>query len=334
MIVFLRMSSSLSFRPLPLIPFLAADALLLLTAGLIAWQTPGAVTGGALLAVVVCVALGAILAVLPFVLNDAREREAALAERQRELVELVNTSTASASRWGTQWASAATGLEDAAQLASRSIATAERLPVVFQEKAEALAERLAAVEREALARVEKTAQQEAVMGARAEQMNATVAEFQRTLAEFGRVEAGLKEQRAAIAAVLAEAPAAVQQVRAAREELDGRVTEIPALADAQAAMITRVADEAEARLGATVEALSKRLAEAEALIGDVVAKLEQVAALPEPRVVAAEVAPAPVAQPVVEKPKVVVNSETIMDPFLIPDDGYASLAEAMDARSV
>jgi ABC-type transporter Mla subunit MlaD len=192
-----------------------------------------------------------------------------------------------------------------------------------------------------LARVEKTAQQEAVMGARAEQMNATVAEFLRTLAEFGRVETSLKEQRAAIAAVLAEAPAAVRQVGAAREELDGRVAEIPALVEAQAAQITRVAGEAEVRLGATVETLNKRLAEAEALIGDVVAKLERVAALPEPAttVVAApvavvpEVAPAPVAQPVVEKPKVVVSSEAIMDPFLIPDDGYASLAEAMDARN-
>jgi hypothetical protein len=312
MMVFLRMSSSSSFRPLPLIPFLAADAGLVLAAVLIAWQTPGAVTGGALLAVVVCVALGAVLAVLPFVLNDAREREAALAERQRELVELVNTSTANASRWGTQWASAATGLEDAAQLASRSIAAAERLPAVIQEKAEALAERLAAVEREALARVEKTAQPEAVTGARAEQMNATAAEFQRTLAEFGGVEAALKEQRGAIAAVLAE---------------------VPAMAGAQAARITRVADEAEARLGATVEALNRRLAEAEVLMGDLVAKLGRVAALPGPPVVAVEVAPAPVAQPVGEKPKVVVKSEAIMDPFLIPDDGYASLAEAMDARN-
>jgi hypothetical protein len=42
---------------------------------------------------------------------------------------------------------------------------------------------------------------------------------------------------------------------------------------------------------------------------------------------------APVQPPAAEKPKVVVDSETIMDPFLIPDDGYASLAEAMDARN-
>ncbi len=347
MIVFRRMSSSVSPRPLSLIPFLAADAALLLTALLIAWRTPGEIAGGALLAVTVCVVLGAVLAVLPFVLNDAREREASLGERQRELVELVNTSTASASRWGTQWASAATGLEDAANLASRSIATAERLPVVFQEKADALAERLALADREAQVRAEKSVQQEAALGARAEQMGATVTEFQRTLAEFGRVEAGLKEQRTAIAAALAEFPAVAQQTKAARADLEERVAAIPAQVEEQVAQIVRAAGEAEARLGATVEALNKRLADAEALIGDVVAKLERVAALPEPQPVAAPVplvekpaevapvavAPAVLVQPVVEKPKVIVSSEAIMDPFLIPDDGYASLAEAMDARN-
>jgi len=282
MIVFLCMSSSSSFRPVPLIPFLAADAALLLTAVFIAWRTPGAFTGGALLAVVVCVALGAVVAVLPWVLNDAREREEALAERQRELVALVNTSTASAARWGTQWALAATGLEDAAQLASRSIAAAERLPVVFQEKAEALGKLLSAADAEARARDER----------------------------------------------------ATQRTITALEELDGRVAEREVQVEARTAQITRVADEAEARLGATADALAKRLAEVEVMIGEVFAKLERVAALPEPQAVTVLEAVAMIApvEKVVEKPKVIVSSETIMDPFLIPDDGYANLAEAMDAR--
>lgn len=368
MTVFRRMSSSVSPRPLSLVPFLAADAALLLTAVLIAWRTPEEIAGGALLAITVCVGLGAVLAVLPFVLNDAREREAALAERQRELVELVTTSTASATRWGTQWASAATGLEDAAGLASRSLAVAEQLPVIFQERADALAEQLAQagreaqaraekiaqqdatlaaqiaqVEREALVRFEKSAQVETALAAGAEQMGSTVAEFQKTLAEFGRVESGLREQRAAIAAALAEFPAAAEQAKAARVELDQRLAEIPAQADALVGQVTRAAGEAEARLGATTEALGKRLAEVETMIGELVAKLERVAALPEPAAPVAVVAPAVVAEPaivliasvspMVEKPKVIVSSEAIMDPFLIPDDGYASLAEAMDARN-
>jgi hypothetical protein len=368
MTVFRRMSSSVSPRPLPLVPFLAADAALLLTAVLIAWRTPGEIAGGSLLAIVVCVGLGAVLAVLPFVLNDAREREAALAERQRELAELVNTSTASASRWGTQWAAAATGLEDAAGLASRSLAVAEQLPVIFQERADALAEQLAQAgrdaqaraekaaqqdavlaaqiaqaEREAAVRLERSSQQEAALAARAEQMGATVAEFQKTLAEFGRVEAGLREQRAAIAAALAEFPAAAEQAKTARVELDRRAAEIPAQAEARVAQVERAAGEAEARLGATTEALNKRLAEVETMIGELVAKLERVAAMPEPAppavaepvVVISQPVVAPIAPvvPGVEKPKVVVSSEAIMDPFLIPDDGYASLAEAMDARN-
>jgi hypothetical protein len=370
------MSTSVSPRPLSLIPFLAADAALLLTAVLIAWRTPEEIAGWSLFAITVCMVLGAVLAVLPFVLNDARERDAAQAERQRELVELVNTSTSSASRWGTQWAAAATGLEDAAGLASRSLAVAEQLPVIFQEKADALAEQLAQAgrdaqvraekggqkeaalvaqmaqaEREAAARLESGARQEAALAARAEQMGATVAEFQKTLAEFGRVEAGLREQRAAIAAALAEFPAAAEQAKTARVELEQRVAEIPAQAEAHVAQVAQAAGEAEARLGATTEALSRRLAEVETMIGELVAKLERVAAMPEPAPVpvvvsapamvvaepvaakAPEVAPIPAVAPTVGKPKVAVNSEAIMDPFLIPDDGYASLAEAMDARN-
>jgi len=65
-LLFRRMSLSVSTRPLSLVPFLAADAVLLVTALLIAWRTPDALAGGALLGVVVCVVLGAVLAVLPF----------------------------------------------------------------------------------------------------------------------------------------------------------------------------------------------------------------------------------------------------------------------------
>lgn len=337
------MSLSVSTRPLSLIPFLAADAGLLATALLIAWRTPDTLAGGALLGVVVCVVLGAVLAVLPFVLNDAHAREQALAERQRELAELVTHSTATASRWGTQWAAAAMGLEDAASLASRSIASAEQLPAVFQAKAEAFTETLARVEREAHARAESAAKQDAVLTERAEQIGATAAALQQTLAEFARVEAGLREQRAAITAALTEFPAAAAQARAARVELDERLAVAPAQVEAQ---VSRCVGEAEARLGATVSALTARLAEMEATLGSFLTQLERAAAQPVPQAVAVVLAPAVVSAPepvtVAVEPvpaaavvppveeKKPARSEIIMDPFLIPDDGYASLAEAMD----
>jgi hypothetical protein len=275
------MSSSVSTRPLPYVPFAAADAGLLLTAALIAWRTPGELAGGALLGVVFCVGLGAVLTVLPFVLNDARARDSALAERQRELAELVTTSTANASRWGTQWAAAATGLADAAGLATSSLAAAERLPAVFQEKADALAQRLAEVEQSALTRA---------------------------------------------------ATAALHE-RAARDEWDRRIEAAPATVAAQ---IERLVTDAESRLGATTTALSARLSEIETALTTLTVQLQRA----NEAAAAAVVPPSPAADPAAVAPVAATtpgpevkraSGEAIMDPFLIPDDGYAALAAAMDS---
>jgi hypothetical protein len=288
------------------------------------------------------------------------------------LTELVTTTTATSARWGTQWAAAALGLDDAAKLTGRSLAVAEGLPAVFQEKADALTVRLAAVEREAQARLEAGERQEAALTARVEQIGVATTGLQQTLEEISRVEAGLREQRTAITTALAEFPVAAGQAQAARAELDERVAAAPAqLAEHVARMVT----EAEARLGATTTALLTRLAEVETMIGSLTEQLQRatdaaaeikpapvpavapavvVADAPvvvvetpvavEPAATAAVVvqepervaeAPAfvakekaPTAAPVKDKP--VVRQETIMDPFLIPDDGYAALAEAMD----
>ena len=309
------MSPSVPSRPLSLVPFLAADGVLLLTALLIAWRTPGELAGGALLGVLVCTGLGAVLTVLPFVLNDAREREVALAERQRELVDLVNSSTATASRWGTQWTAAATGLEAAAGLATRNLAVAERLPVVFQEKTDTLARLLDQTELSAQAREERATQQTAALALRAEQAGAVAVELARTLAAFGGMEAGLRERHAALAATLAELPAAGAQAGAVVVDLErtlagfGRMeaglrerhaalaatlAEFPvAAARAQSArealderlatapaqieaQVARVITGAEERLAATTDALTLRLAGLETALGSLMEQLERV----------------------------------------------------------
>ena len=371
MIVFRRMNSSFAPRHLSLFPFLAADAGLLLTAALIAWRTPEELAGGALLGVVACVALGAVLLVLPFIINDAREREAALAERQREMVALMETTTANAARWGTQWAAAATGLEDAAGLAARSIATAERLPVVFQEKIDGLAQKLAQAESDARKRVESAGELEAALAERAKEIGTASAVLQGALADFGRVEAGLGEQRAALDAVLAEVGAATGRAQAARAGFEEKLAGVPAQIEAQ---VARVAAEAGIRLSDTAERLERRFAEMETAGGALLEELKRAAArepaavtageaiverlaaveealvkLAEQRAVPAADVPAvpagvttvvvepvvvvsdPVPPSVVVAPVEPARSETIMDPFMIPEDGYASLAEAIDA---
>jgi hypothetical protein len=368
---FCRMSSSVSPRPLSLVPFFAADGVLLLTALLIAWGASGELAGGALLGVIVCTGLGAVLTVLPFVLNDAREREAALAERQRELVELVNSSAATASRWGTQWTAAATGLEDAAGLAARSIATAERLPAVFQEKIDAFSRlleqaELSAKDREeqlearAQAREERAVQQVAALTSRGEQAGAVATELERTLAGFGRMETGLREQHAALAALLAEFPVAAARAQSARAELDERLAAAPAQIEARieaqvGSHIARVITDSEARLSATTEAISGRLTGLEAALDALMQQLDRVKALEVPVIavpaVAAVSAVTPASTPaaapavldapvqvlreeavvVTEASKPVVPKEAIMDPFYIPSNGYSALADAMDS---
>ncbi len=430
------MSTPVSSRPLSFVPFFAADGVLLLTALLIAWRTPDELSGGALLGVVLCAGLGAVLTVLPFVLNEVRERDAALAERQRELVDLVNSTTSTTSRWGAQWTAAATGLEDAAALATRNLAAAEGIPAVFQEKVDALShlieqaelsaqareerafgqlaalanraeqagtvatgmedaaalitrnlattERMPAIlqekvdafsrlieqaERGAQSREERTAGQLAALTSRVEQAGATMTELERTLAGFGRVETSLREQHTALAATLAEFPAAAARAQSAREDLDEQLASAPAQVEAQVARITTAA---EARLTATTDALTVRLAGLEAALAALTEQLERVKALEIPAATAPSAAPVAVPVPApasalapaavadapvlasvtpapapaatlapapapaapdraVEAPVVLPRKEaTIMDPFYIPRDGYSALADAMD----
>ena len=224
------MSTTQSPRPLSVIPFIAADAGLLFTAGLIGWFTPGELTGGPLLAVVSCVGLGAVAMVYPFIVNDAHQRDVALAERQRELAELVNASNAHASRWGTQWAAAATGLEDAASLASRSLAAAERLPVVFQQTAEALTLKLTEADQLAQARAERAALQESALAAQLEQQAgqlANQAELSRTQdSALAAREAAFTNQLTALTGQLAALTSQVEKNAAQASTLAARETRI------------------------------------------------------------------------------------------------------------
>lgn len=277
------MSSPASSRPLSLLPFLATDGVLLFTAWLIAWRTPDELTGAPLAGVVVCTVAGAAAGLIPFILNNAREREAALAERQRELVDLVNSSTATASRWGTQWASAATGLEDAAGLAARSIATAENLPVVFQEKIDAFSGRLDRAGADAQAREERAARQEAALALRAEQVDASAARLEQTLAGCDRIEAGLGVHNRGLAETLARQETAlaarVEQVNGAAARLEHALAACDRVETglrAHAAGLTAALAEfpaAAARAQARQDALEDRLAAAPAEIETRLARL-------------------------------------------------------------
>jgi len=111
-------------------PFLIGDAALLATACLISSQTRAPLTGLPLIAIAGCVALGAVLAVIPFLINHTRRQELALAERQREIAALAQITATSAE----QISIAASGLHSIAESTARSLKLGEQLPHKIQDK--------------------------------------------------------------------------------------------------------------------------------------------------------------------------------------------------------
>ena len=115
---------------LPKWPFLTGDAALLGLAWWIASESRNPFAGAPFIAIVCCVALGAVLAVVPFLTDYARKQDEALDERQRALEALSRTVATSAE----QISIAAGGLHEIATLAQRNLQAAEQLPEKLQEK--------------------------------------------------------------------------------------------------------------------------------------------------------------------------------------------------------
>jgi len=111
-------------------PFLIGDAVLLVTAALISSQSNAPLTGLPLIAVASCVGLGAVLALIPFVLNHTRRQDLALADRQREIAALAQITATSAE----QISIAASSLHGIAEATTRAIKLAEHLPQKMQDK--------------------------------------------------------------------------------------------------------------------------------------------------------------------------------------------------------
>lgn len=119
-------------------PFIGVDVLLLGVASFIGLRAPGPLSNVQLLVVGLLIFLGAILAVTPFVLNFTRRQENALAERQREIAALAQSTAASAE----QLSIAAASLHTIAETASKSVKHAEQLPQKLQEKIHEFKEQL------------------------------------------------------------------------------------------------------------------------------------------------------------------------------------------------
>ncbi len=77
------------------LPFIVGDLALLGAAALIAYRSSNPITPIELLAITLCVALGAALLVIPFLVNYARRQDAVLSERQNQIAALASTTAES-----------------------------------------------------------------------------------------------------------------------------------------------------------------------------------------------------------------------------------------------
>jgi hypothetical protein len=200
---------------LPKWPFLLGDAALLGLAWFVAGQSRNAIAGLPLIVIVACVALGAILAAVPFLADYARRQDEALDERQRALEALSRTVAASAE----QISIAANGLHEITELAQRNLKAAEQLPAKLQEKIAGLKNQLDAArddEREELKR--ELARLRASEG---ERLHANLEKIARTTADWIRLEGSIRQHLAAATetlALAAKASARPEPVEESRPE--------------------------------------------------------------------------------------------------------------------
>src|SRR5450432_44051 len=123
---------SLTDEPTPLSswPFLIADALLVGAAFALGLQAPSPYSSAVTISIAVLISAGAVVTVLPFVLNHARNQDLLLSERQREIAALAQ----SIGMCTAQLSIAAESLHGIAENAARSLKQAEQLPAKLQEK--------------------------------------------------------------------------------------------------------------------------------------------------------------------------------------------------------
>jgi uncharacterized protein YoxC len=168
---------------LPKWVFFLGWAALLTTAWLIWDNAAHPTTGLALISIVICVALGAVLVAFPFVSDYAARQDEALDNRQRSLQALSVTVSAAAE----QVSIAATGLQGIAEAAQENYSKSERLSKQIQEKMADLDARLASAKKddgEIVARYEAAAKKISRAAGEFETAVARAADAARTVPEI------------------------------------------------------------------------------------------------------------------------------------------------------
>jgi hypothetical protein len=189
--------------PSPKLPkwiFFLTDAILLLTAWLIANRSSGPLSVTAIYAITACVITGAILGTIPLLLHYEREKNETLDDRQRSLEALALTLTTAAEQIGI----AAKGLHEITELAQKNLQQAEQLPQKLQAQVTEFQAQLAGARDEE--REELKQELAALRAAESSQLTATADKVAQAAAELTKLEAATQKTLAAAQAALAKTP--------------------------------------------------------------------------------------------------------------------------------
>jgi len=248
------MNSSDSSSKLPAWIFIATDVALIGAAAFIALSSPQPLPANAMIAIVACVGLGAIVGLLPLIVLYERQKNEILDDRQRSLEALARTVSASAE----QISIAAGGLNEIAELAQKSARHAEQLPHKLQEKIAEFQAQLAAevdTEKEELER-----ELLALRTTESERLETVSQRIAKTTADWVKLEAATQQHLAAANDALAKLGAGTAgavtkaQTEAARVLAESSAAATKAI---EAAKIAAIAD-LNAALGAASATVVER----------------------------------------------------------------------------
>ena len=248
---------------LPTWLFVVTDLALIGAAAVIAFRSAQPLSNTAVLAIVVCVGLGAIAGLVPIVAGYERQKNETLDDRQRALEALSRTVSASAEQ-----ISIATGsLHEIAEVSQKNLRHAEHLPHKLQEKIAEFQAQLAAandVEKEELER-----ELVALRTSESERLDSVSTRIAKSAAEWAKLEAStvqhLNATTEAVAKLPASTAAAIAKAQTAADH---------ALAEARLAAGRTIAEAEGNATRAIAAAQAAGLIALEARLNDLVTRLD------------------------------------------------------------
>jgi len=193
---------------LPRLPFIVIDVLCLATAAYVALTAPSPLAGGSLIAVVILVALGAIALAVPFIADYGQKTDAALADRQRQIAALAQSTAASAE----QISIAAASLHDIGENVARSARAIEGLPQKLHEKIAEFNTRLS--EASAADTEELEQELQTLRSAESDRLVNAIDQLAATARELSRVETQIQAHATRAADAIASLPKLAEQTAA------------------------------------------------------------------------------------------------------------------------